>query len=173
MSELDRQAHCEPFTLRLIGGCGLWLAPSRQDDDEAANPARTGEYATRTTPHVLIVEDELFVAWHISDLIEDMGYVVAAISASGEDAVTKARALRPDFVLMDINLGGGIDGIEAAKAIAASSDTPIIFVTAYSDGPTLTRVREAMPNNAFLVHKPVSAPALRKAMAAAAKPPTH
>src|SRR5690242_12031747 len=65
----------------------------------------------------LIVEDELFVAWHIESLLQDAEVEVCAIAAEGEEAIEKARDLAPDLVIMDINLGDGIDGVEAAERI--------------------------------------------------------
>jgi len=57
---------------------------------------------------VLIVEDELFVAMHLESVLEEIGFQIAAILSTGESAVKQFPLLRPDVVLMDINLGKGI-----------------------------------------------------------------
>jgi CheY-like chemotaxis protein len=69
-----------------------------------------------------------------------LGYDVAGIAASAEEAVGKAADTRPDVVLMDIKLKGLMDGISAAQRIQALLDIPVIYLTAHSDAETLKRV---------------------------------
>ena len=73
--------------------------------------------------------------------LRGLGYVVADIATSGADAVEKAGALSPDLILMDIQLGEGIDGIEAAHRIREQVDIPVIYVTAHADPGLLERAR--------------------------------
>ncbi|MBP3954857.1 response regulator [Gemmata sp. G18] len=94
---------------------------------------------------VLVVEDERIIALCIETQLKELGYVVAGSVATGEDAVRKALELRPDVILMDINLGAGIDGVEAAGLIRKQLDVPIVFLTANSDGPTLQRAKLTDP----------------------------
>ena len=61
------------------------------------------------------------------------------------DAIRAAERERPDLVLMDIELDGGMDGIEAARIIRQQLQIPIIFVTAHSDGVRLERAKQVMP----------------------------
>ena len=91
---------------------------------------------------VLIVEDELFVAWHLESLVRDLKYDVCGLVPDGEGAVEQAADLEADLVLMDISLSGEMDGIEAARRIRQDRDTPIIFITAYSDAATLERIKD-------------------------------
>ena len=60
-----------------------------------------------TTPRILIVEDERIVAAGLRTQLQTLGYEVAALATSGEEAVRQAGELRPDLVLMDIHLDGG------------------------------------------------------------------
>ena len=113
----------------------------------------------------LIVEDELFVAWHIESLLQDADVEVCGIAADGDEAVDKARDLGPDLVIMDINLGEGMDGIEAAERIREQCDAKIVFVTANGDRKTVARVAECVPG-APVVAKPTSAAVLRAAIGA-------
>ena len=76
---------------------------------------------------VFIVEDEVLVARDIKGRLEKLGYQVIGTAARGEDAVTRVLSERPDLILMDINLKGDMDGIEAADRIRAEADLPIIF----------------------------------------------
>lgn len=82
---------------------------------------------------ILIVEDEVIVALDLQSRLERLGYTVLDTFMSGEEACEKVFDLRPDLVLMDIQLGGGMDGIETAKAIHACIDIPVVFITAYAE----------------------------------------
>ncbi|WP_175586847.1 MULTISPECIES: response regulator [unclassified Nostoc] len=68
-----------------------------------------------------------------------IGYTVVDIVDSGETAIEKATELRPDLVLIDIKLRGGMDGIEAAVEIWNCLQIPFIYITAYSDKSTVER----------------------------------
>ena len=82
---------------------------------------------------VLVVEDEALVATDIQNTLEHMGHIVLDRAATGEEAVRKTSSLRPDLVLMDVKLKGDMDGIRAGIEIRALYQTPIIYLTAYSD----------------------------------------
>ncbi len=94
---------------------------------------------------ILIVEDETIVALDLRMRVQALGFTVAGVAHTGEDSVRMNRELKPDLVLMDINLGKGMDGIEAAVLIGAASNTPVVFITAYADPETLIRARSATP----------------------------
>jgi diguanylate cyclase (GGDEF)-like protein/PAS domain S-box-containing protein len=94
-----------------------------------------------TQARILIVEDETIVALDIEQRLQAMGYTVLDMVVSGEQAIQKAESLRPDLILMDIKLKGNMDGIQAAEIIHKSSAIPVIFLTAFADGPTLKRAR--------------------------------
>jgi len=81
---------------------------------------------------VLIVEDEQIVAADLESKLRRMGHKVVGITASGEEAVRLADQVRPELVLMDIQLHGQMSGIEAAKKIQRNTAAQIVFVTAYA-----------------------------------------
>lgn len=91
---------------------------------------------------ILIVEDETIVAMEIQDLLEAEGWIVSGVSASGEDAIRKALDGRPDLVLMDITLRGGMTGIEAAERILEGRIIPVLFLTAAADQIGIRRIQE-------------------------------
>jgi DNA-binding NarL/FixJ family response regulator len=82
---------------------------------------------------ILIVEDETLTAMALASYVEEKGFLVVGFSATGEDAVGKARAERPDLIFMDIRLAGAMDGVEAARLICADRRTPIVIITGYTD----------------------------------------
>ena len=94
---------------------------------------------------ILVVEDEVIVAMDIQRRLKNLGYIVPFVVSSGEEAITKVSENHPDLVLMDINLYGEMDGIEAASKIHAFSDIPIIYLTAYTDDKTLERAKISEP----------------------------
>lgn len=98
-----------------------------------------------TEKQILVVEDEAITAMDIQRRLKSLGYQVPVIVCSGEEAIEKAKENKPDLVLMDINLYGGMNGIEAASKIHSFSDIPIIYLTAYSDNETLQRAKITEP----------------------------
>ncbi len=94
---------------------------------------------------ILVVEDEFIVAADIQTRLESLGYDVPTTVASGEKAVEKAGTLRPDLVLMDIQLKGFMDGVEAADQIRRRFGIPVIYLTANADHPTVQRAKVTEP----------------------------
>jgi diguanylate cyclase (GGDEF)-like protein/PAS domain S-box-containing protein len=94
---------------------------------------------------ILIVEDERIVALDLSHRLVELGYRVIRTVARGEDALRAVDTLKPDLVLMDINIEGSIDGIEAAWRIHQTSRTPVVFMTAYAEDETLARAQACRP----------------------------
>ena len=99
---------------------------------------------------VLVVEDEMVVAMDIQDRLEMLGYQVAGHTDSGEESILMTEQTRPDLVLMDIGLRGGVDGIEAAREIRQRFHRPVVFLTAYSEEATLQRAKVVGPFGYFL-----------------------
>jgi len=94
---------------------------------------------------ILVVDDEAIITMQLEERLSVMGYTVAGMAASGEDAVEKARSMKPDLVLMDIVMPGKINGIEAAKIITRELDIPVVFVTAYADDNIIEKAKSARP----------------------------
>jgi len=94
---------------------------------------------------LLVVEDEGIVAKDIQIRLRNLGYEVAAVASSGEEAIQKAAETHPDLVLMDITLKGEMDGIEAAEEIISRYDIPVVYLTAHTDEKTLQRAKITEP----------------------------
>lgn len=110
--------------------------------------------------NILIVEDATVIGEHIKMLIEAQGYNVPAVSATAEDALEKVQQYDPALVLMDIQLIGDMDGIEATRRIKEEINNKIdvVYITAYGDQATLERARESGARALFT--KPVKKNAL-------------
>jgi len=94
---------------------------------------------------ILIVEDEVIIARDEEDKLKTLGYNIVEIVSNGEDAVKKAKSLKPDIILMDINLKKEMDGIDAAAIIHEQHLAPVIFITGYTDEETLRRAQKTRP----------------------------
>lgn len=102
---------------------------------------------------ILIVEDEVMIAQNLMMDIQDSGFDVYDYLTSGEEAIKFALEKIPDLIIMDINLAGKLDGIDAAKEITDKINIPIIFTTGYSEQNIFERAQKINPV-AFL-NKPV------------------
>lgn len=80
------------------------------------------------TKKVLIVEDEIFVALEIEQIVEDAGFNVGAIAADREAAL--ASAAECDIALVDLNLRDGPTGPQIGMELATRHGIRVIYVTA-------------------------------------------
>lgn len=101
--------------------------------------------STPSETSILVVEDEGIVATDLGQRLERMGYNVAGIVGTGQDAVDKAQEKDPDLILMDIMLRGDMRGTQAAHIIRSEMEVPIVFLTAYSDDSTIRQARLTQP----------------------------
>jgi CheY-like chemotaxis protein len=112
--------------------------------------------------HILIVEDERLVAKDLERRLIRMDCTVAAIAATGPEAIHQALAHRPDLVLMDIRLQGDMDGITAAAFIRTHLNIPVVYLSAYVDEMTLERAQGTSP--AAFLRKPFNEYDLRQTL---------
>lgn len=95
--------------------------------------------------NILIVEDEVIVGEDLNQRLLDFGYETAGIAVSGRQAITLAGKAKPDLVLMDIQLKGNLDGIEAATEIWGKFRIPVVFLSSHSEGKQLELAKSAEP----------------------------
>ena len=95
--------------------------------------------------NIMVVEDSGIVLLDIQKSLILLGYSVVATASTKEEAIRKAKEVRPDLVLMDIRLGEKMGGIEAADHIREHLDIPIVFLTGYADEDTFQRAKIAGP----------------------------
>ena len=91
---------------------------------------------------VMIVEDEVIITKNLEENLVELGFEIAGVFMSGEEALKQFQKFKPDVVLMDILLKGNIDGFEAAEQIMAEYNIPVIFITGNSDEDTIERMRQ-------------------------------
>jgi len=129
------------------------------------NIVPAGNGLPATARRLLIVEDEVMVAWALVETVHELGWKVCGTVATQEEAVAAASDLKPDAILMDYRLAHGGDGLEAARRIREATDIPIIFCTAYGNG---LRSELTSVSGVQLVSKPVQPSSLQAALAAVA-----
>jgi|GEM_PF-2343522 len=80
-------------------------------------------------PRILVCEDEGVMAEDIAEILRALGYDVVGLAANGEEAVRAAEETKPDLILLDIKLGGQIDGPAAAEQIHSRFNIPVVFLS--------------------------------------------
>ena len=91
---------------------------------------------------VVIAEDEAIIRLDLKETLEAEGYQVVADTGRGDDAVELVAQHQPDVVILDVKMAG-LDGIEAGKRIAATEDTAVVILTAFSQRDLVDRAIDA------------------------------
>ena len=104
---------------------------------------------------ILLVEDEVITASSLKMGLEELGFLVCPLATRGQRAVDIAERECPDVILMDVNLPGGMNGLEAARKIQDLITTKILFLTGYHDDDVINKINALNPLGYFV--KPVSA----------------
>jgi len=101
---------------------------------------------------IYIVEDDPIICTDLEISLKQFGYHVVGLSDHPDLATEQIVQLKPDLVLLDINLGGAIDGIKLANWLNEQVGTPFIFVTSYADAKTIELAKNTQPLG--YIHKP-------------------
>ncbi|WP_298419367.1 response regulator [uncultured Kordia sp.] len=102
------------------------------------------------TVKILVVEDEIIIADHLCDTLNDLGYEALEPAINYTEAITMIEAEKPDLAILDIQLSGRKTGIDIAEKIRKDYDFPFIFLTSNSDPLTVSEAKKVMPP-AYLV----------------------
>jgi len=87
----------------------------------------------KINPKILLVEDDAIISKSQSRVIQDFGCRVTT-AHTGREAIEKALDGEVfDLILMDIDLGEGMNGLEAARKILQKKNLPIVFLSSYSE----------------------------------------
>ncbi len=111
---------------------------------------------------ILILESDAIVGSDLSDTLARRGYGVLGLADSVERALELLRGRQPDLLLVDLRLGRGDDGIEAAKRLCEVCAAPVVFMTGFSNEESFNRARAVHP--AGFLRKPFSAWELQAAV---------
>jgi DNA-binding LytR/AlgR family response regulator len=94
---------------------------------------------------ILIVEDEFVTLDLLRDYLEESGYEVSGDAMNADEAIVILEKMETDFAILDINIKGNKDGIWLAEQINKKYKIPFIFITAFSDSPTVKAAARTHP----------------------------
>ncbi|HAV77803.1 MAG TPA: hypothetical protein DCX53_10690 [Anaerolineae bacterium] len=98
-----------------------------------------------THAKILIVENDLVVANNLVLLLEQLRYEIIGVTQSGEMAEKMTDDLKPDLILMNMQLRERQDGIKTGKLIREKIDIPIIYVSSNASQSTIKRAKDTGP----------------------------
>ena len=107
---------------------------------------------------VVIDDDPSFLAT-VRVLLESEGFDVVGEALNGLDGVALADAVRPDIVLVDVNLPD-VDGFEVAERIGRADSAPPVVLTSSRAAVDFGRLIEESYARAFITKADITAPAL-------------
>ena len=110
-------------------------------------------------PTIFFVEDDPVLSRVLVWRLEKLGYSVCGFAGNGKEAIQKIAEIKPDLVLLDIELGGGMDGIDVGGTLSARTEIPFIYLTSHAEKQTLERARNTVPEG--YIKKPFDAEQLR------------
>lgn len=103
---------------------------------------------------VLVVDDDYLAREKIKQLVETIDYTVIGEATDGQQAIELAESLRPDVILMDIQMPR-MGGLEATRAIQKRCPTPVVILTAFQT-PDLVEQASTAGVGAYLVKPPTA-----------------
>jgi CheY-like chemotaxis protein len=96
--------------------------------------------------NILIAEDSPTTSEYLKDTLEKLGYRISNIVTSGNEILENIKKDIPDIILMDIELEGSMNGVDAAELIKQSYNIPIIYLTSHDEDEILKRARITDPS---------------------------
>ena len=111
---------------------------------------------------IFAVEDDFIHQENLRITLDELGYDLVGLEDRAEHVVGKVKKIKPDIVLLDINLAGRQTGIELGYELNKNFPTPIIYVTSYADQEIYQKASMTHPN-AYLI-KPVEALSLQSSI---------
>lgn len=96
-------------------------------------------------PRVLIAEDDEVFQVVLKEKLDALEYKVTDVVSTGLNAISSVGKEIPGVVLMDINLGGMLDGIHAGSRILYQYDVPVVYMTAVAKQDIMLRLKSSDP----------------------------
>lgn len=112
---------------------------------------------TCTKPRILLIEDDTAISRALTLRLASAGYEVTAID-DGTDATQIVRSMKPDLIILDVNLPSG-DGFDVAESIRKERQcVPILFITALRGARHVPEIKGL--DNTWYLEKPFTTPFL-------------
>ena len=94
---------------------------------------------------ILVIEDDAVISLLIEADLGEAGYNVVDVVHNASKALASIQKHKPNLVIIDIDLGGDIDGIDIGLKLNTDYSIPFIYLTAFSDRSTLDRAKKTEP----------------------------
>lgn len=91
---------------------------------------------------IMIADDEALIRMDVREMLTEAGHTVVGEATNGDEAIKKARELKPDLVIMDVKMPG-VDGITASQIIIGEDIAPVLLLTAYSQEDIINKANDA------------------------------
>ena len=91
---------------------------------------------------IVVAEDEAIIRLDLVEMLREEGYDVVGEAYRGDDAIDVVRATKPDLALFDVKMPG-LDGISAARTLAAAGDCGVVILTAFSQRELIAEATDA------------------------------
>ncbi|MDQ7028523.1 MAG: response regulator [Ardenticatenia bacterium] len=91
---------------------------------------------------IVIADDESIIRMDLKEMLTSLGYLIVGEAGDGRTAVSLARELKPDLVIMDIKMPD-MDGIEAARILTEERIAPVLLLTAFGQRDLIEKAKEA------------------------------
>lgn len=118
---------------------------------------------------ILAIEDDPIYAESLRLVLEELGYLLIEVTDDIHEFFRLIKATLPDILLIDIDLGLEMDGIQLAEKVNQEVEIPFLFVTSYKDSQTVLRAKDVLP--AAYITKPYEPASLQAAVEIAMKQP--
>ena len=92
---------------------------------------------------ILIVEDEIIIAYYISEILQEEQFKLVKIANDAKTAISEMKTFLPDIILMDINLNGKNEGITLSKN--KNDNATVIFITGQQDFALMSEAIRTKP----------------------------
>lgn len=113
---------------------------------------------------IVIVDDDVLICEYLEDLCRFYGAEVVGMAHEADTAEDMIVARRPEYVLMDLRLGGSRDGVDVAEAVQSRiSGVKFVYVSGSNEPKSMDRIARNAPHHVLI--KPISPADLRKALA--------
>lgn len=120
-------------------------------------------HAVMSGSRILIIEDDIWIANHLQDILQSDGHTIVGIAKTAERAVELARDTKPNLIISDVRLEDGSSGIISTIEIQRQNRIPTIFVTAFPE--MVERLRPI--SCAAIIAKPFNDNEVRSSVASA------
>ncbi len=108
----------------------------------SADPQMTTESPFGVATRVVIAEDEAIIRLDLKEILQSAGYAVVGETGRGDEAVSLVDLHQPDLVILDVKMPG-MDGVRAAREIAARHRAAVVVLTAFSQRDLIEEARDA------------------------------